>query len=137
MRAITTGLLSLCLLAACGIPKMRDTNATSSASTYDSLEAKAKAKGWTTERSPDGVAKSDGMKYWILKVHPTAEETIYYTKNNATGGVSFTCGGGSLDDGDKCNEVAMGLVNDPEPAPAATPAPVETAPATDAPAATP
>ena len=37
--------------------------------------------------------------------------TIYFTKNNSSGGVAFTCEGGPFENEDACNQAGMALIN--------------------------
>lgn len=88
-------LLSLALLAltGCGIivPKMRDTRVSSSSTSYSKLSEEATKLGWQAEQAPDNKPSREGKYFWMLKVTPTSGGVLYFTRNNLSGNVSFTC----------------------------------------------
>lgn len=100
-----TLLLTTSLLAC--VPKMRDTKEPATATAWDTVEHNAKTAGYPAEQSPQG--SRDGRYFWYVKVMQGGG-TIYYTKNNATGGVAFTCSGGALDESSVCDKAGLALL---------------------------
>jgi hypothetical protein len=98
-------------LGACGImpPKMRDTKVPSGANEYDMLAQEATKLTWKSERSPGNEAARDGKYFYMLRVTTTDGGKIYFTQNNLTGNMAFTCAGGALDDTDACHDAANKL----------------------------
>ena len=75
------------------LPKMRDTKVPSSAGSYSTLETEAQKAGWKAEQAPGGKGAREGGYFYYLKVTTTSGGVLYFTKNNATGNIAFSCKG--------------------------------------------
>lgn len=95
-------LFTLVLLSAC-LPKMRDTDAPASPSTWDTIVANAQQAGYATQRKDEGAR--DGKYFWYVKATRDGG-TIYFTKNNSTGDAAFAC-----DDVQDCDRNGLALIN--------------------------
>ena len=89
MKLFKLKFLVLSGLAAC-VPSMRNTNMPASPSTWASIVANAQKGGLQAERNDEG--DRTGKYFWYVKVAASGG-TIYYTKNNSSGQVAFTCDG--------------------------------------------
>jgi hypothetical protein len=90
------------------LPTMWDSKLSASDERFDKLQTEAKARSWGAERSVEG--SSDGLNFWYVKVNPKPDETIYFTKNNATLTIAVSCKGGRLGDDDVCRREAEDLI---------------------------
>ena len=109
MRHFVLIVLVSTLLRACGLGtlgSMKDTKVASNDSNYEKLAVAATQLGWTSQK---GTGSHNRIDDWPLQVFPAPNQTIIFTKNNATGKIAFTCKGGPLDSKGPCVEHANKL----------------------------
>ncbi|HVK88607.1 MAG TPA: hypothetical protein VM513_31025 [Kofleriaceae bacterium] len=107
MRSIQGLVIGAVFLVGC-LPKMRDTGKPANPDTFDAIKANAESSGYAAERSAEGAR--DGKYFWYTKASKDGG-TIYFTKNNSTGAVAFSCSGGPFDKADACDAAGLALIN--------------------------